>query len=253
MLIVDDNTNLDKVPAYLADEKLLQISKVSDKVQGNLHTNEIIHMTGNKWYRLRISMVDPAALPAKISFGEECEVRKVANDGVWLSTVPAEPNNDIWLTGASRADVAIKCQDESTITHTTLSSDSKTMFATIKVKGFDSDTPDPTPWKPRRPNSLMLDGKVAGNYTVTMTYPTITNSPYDINKPITSIASNRTQEWTLIDTAYHPLHLHLYHVQVVTPGGCGNHDVGQFYDTISWSDPCKVRSSARDSSSIVIF
>jgi suppressor of ftsI len=254
MLIVDDDTNLDKVPAYLADEKLLQISKVNGIVKGNSQRNVVIHMTGNKWYRLRISMVDPLGMEAEISFGAECEVRKVANDGVWLSTLPAEPDNNMLLTGASRADVAIKCQAESTIVHTTLSSGAKLDVATIKVKGFDLNTPDPTSWSPRRPDSLMLDGHaVAGEFNLTMNFTDLNNHAYNEEEPLLSIPWNTVQEWTLKKTGRHPLHLHLYHMQVVTSGGCGNHEEGQFYDTISSMDDCKVRFKTADFGERLIF
>ena len=207
-------------------------------------------MTRNKWYRLRISMVDPNALAQIISLGKDCDVRKVANDGVWLSTVPAELDRDISLTGASRADVAIKCKAKSTITH----SGSKTWMATIKVTGFDSNTPDPTSWSPRRPASLMLDGHdAAGEFTLTMDHHNLNKAKYNEEEPLISIPWNSVQEWTLKNTGNHPLHLHLYHMQVVTPGGCGNHEEGQFYDTISYLDPCKVRFKTADFGERLIF
>lgn len=53
-------------------------------------------------------------------------------------------------------------------------------------------------------------------------------------------------EWTLKGSGAHPFHLHLYHMLVVTPGGCGAHEFGEFYDTISASGDCKVRFRTAD-------
>ena len=36
-----------------------------------------------------------------------------------------------------------------------------------------------------------------------------------------------------MSTNFHPFHMHLYHMQIATPGGCGAHEEGEFYDTIS--------------------
>jgi len=257
MLIVDDNLELDGIPAYLKDEKLLQISKIGHVVKGNQHKNEVVNMTGNKWYRLRISMVDTKALAAKISFGSHCEVRKVANDGVWLSTVPAEPDNILYLTGASRADVAIRCQANSEITHTSLSTYSSTLVASIRIKGFEPQSSDPTPWSPRRSAGLMgLEGNVvAGKFEVVMLYPNLNESPYNPEKAIVDVLWDTVQEWTLFKTDRHPFHMHLYHMLVVTPGGCGIHEEGQFYDTIQAprGAPCTVRFKTADFGQRLIF
>ena len=50
------------------------------------------------------------------------------------------------------------------------------------------------------------------------------------------------------DSHRHPFHMHLYHMQVVTPGGCGDHVEGEYYDTIAGAKdrPCTVRSRTSD-------
>mmetsp|Transcript_12135 Transcript_12135/g.29294 ORF Transcript_12135/g.29294 Transcript_12135/m.29294 type:complete len:174 (+) Transcript_12135:77-598(+) len=49
----------------------------------------------------------------------------------------------------------------------------------------------------------------------------------------------------LCHSGAHPFHLHLYHMKIVSPGGCGAHKEGEFYDTIS-ANNCVVRFKAID-------
>lgn len=53
------------------------------------------------------------------------------------------------------------------------------------------------------------------------------------------------QQWQIIGSARHPFHLHVYHIQIATPGGCGDdYEYGEWYDTISASastSTCDVR------------
>ena len=64
--------------------------------------------------------------------------------------------------------------------------------------------------------------------------------------PQKTIAYDQVHEWELIGTSAHPFHIHLYHMQVVTPGGCGAHEEGEFYDTISSEERCTVRFKTAD-------
>mmetsp|Transcript_12113 Transcript_12113/g.19360 ORF Transcript_12113/g.19360 Transcript_12113/m.19360 type:complete len:196 (+) Transcript_12113:2-589(+) len=63
-----------------------------------------------------------------------------------------------------------------------------------------------------------------------------------------SINFNEVYEMQVWDTKEHPFHLHLYHMQIMTPGGCGSHIQGEFYDTISGANgqPCTVRFQTVD-------
>lgn len=49
-----------------------------------------------------------------------------------------------------------------------------------------------------------------------------------------------------MESGEHPFHLHLYHMLIVEKGGCGAHEEGEFYDTISSPGPCTVRFRASD-------
>lgn len=44
----------------------------------------------------------------------------------------------------------------------------------------------------------------------------------------------------------HPFHLHMYHMLIVSKGGCGMHKEGEFYDTIATPEDCQVRFFTED-------
>ena len=62
-------------------------------------------------------IADPDAKMKDVEIGPECEAVLMARDGVWRTAAPmALVNNTISLTGASRADLAVRCSADSTIT-----------------------------------------------------------------------------------------------------------------------------------------
>lgn len=73
-------------------------------------------LISNKWYRLRIAIMDPTGGGGTISASTGCVIALVAWDGVWRNTVPRAPGSSVTLpTGSSRADVAIKCTAAATL------------------------------------------------------------------------------------------------------------------------------------------
>ena len=66
--------------------------------------------------------------------------------------------------------------------------------------------------------------------------------------PIATLHYGSVQQWSLDYTQYHPFHLHGHHMQIVSPGGCGNvYDQGEWFDTVAAgydydiTTPCVVR------------
>ena len=135
MLVVDDTQ--DGIPAGVAnmEERLLAVGyldpagvagnggdtlisgtltstwTVNGAVDGNLCTPV------NEWQHWRVLIADPDAKIKTVTVGPECEAVLMARDGVWRTTAPlALPDNSIDLTGASRADLAVRCTDDSTLT-----------------------------------------------------------------------------------------------------------------------------------------
>ena len=73
--------------------------------------SKVIELHQGHWYRLRVAVVEPKATPRILSFnGGDCTIYKVASDGVWHSAdFTAYIGSSFELTGASRADFAIRC------------------------------------------------------------------------------------------------------------------------------------------------
>ena len=62
------------------------------------------------WYRLRILTVNPEAEPEIVSIPPECDAHAISHDGVYRFNPPKHREVRYFLTGASRADVAIICR-----------------------------------------------------------------------------------------------------------------------------------------------
>ena len=66
--------------------------------------------------------------------------------------------------------------------------------------------------------------------------------------PIATLHYGSVQQWSLDYTQYHPFHLHGHHMQIVSPGGCGNiYNQGEWFDTVAAgydydiTAPCVIR------------
>jgi len=99
LLIVEDNLELNPdTPEWASNERILQIyySDKEYKIWGNRKTNEAIDIDASQWYRLRVSTVDSDALPRNLTFHDDrayCMIHRVANDGIWRSSVPGPSSN----------------------------------------------------------------------------------------------------------------------------------------------------------------
>jgi hypothetical protein len=126
MLIVDDSA--DGIPANVAvmeereiilgfldpaargtggdqimDGTLSATWTVNGLVEGN------IIIPSNTWQHWRVLLADRAANMKTLEFGPGVEVMLLARDGVWRTVAPKEiTDNQLEMTGASRADFAIR-------------------------------------------------------------------------------------------------------------------------------------------------
>lgn len=66
---------------------------------------------------------------------------------------------------------------------------------------------------------------------LTLTADTVNGKVFDASTPLKEIKFNKTQEWDVMDSGIHPLHMHLYHFQIASPEGCGHHEYGEWYNT----------------------
>jgi len=251
VVVVSDDLASDDlgVVAWLENEDLRLIAATIDDVTtGNgIVGGDAVDLIADEWYRLRVVTVDPEGVDLELQLTEECEARAVAFDGVWLFDVPG-PNTDGFyvMTGASRVDLALRCWNSSVI----LLNDEPVMWLDV----VDGPTSIATPfannsytWEPRNRPTYLRDLRNVtvddDDVEIEITSTAINGLSYDPDVPLdATVYYDSVQEWTILGRSRHPFHLHVYHVQVVTPGGCGNHEEGQYYDVIYAPDvDCRVR------------
>lgn len=269
MLIVEDGSNVGDgvdagVDAFLKNEKIFIASNHED-VWGSFIVNgveegiEAYNFRTDEWYRLRILTVnlDDHSSSRTVSFGEECETYAIAHDGIFRFEVPApEAQKDFSIGDASRLDVAIRCAFDSAI------SINGQKVATIKAGPPLKKSVVPSPfkssiegesWSSTRPEYLAdLRGITHyQSFSFKVDETNINGQQYSLNDPFCpgggDVEYGSIFEWEM-NLAYHPLHLHIYPMQVVSENNeCGdNHEYGEFYDTITLNNEqgrkhCKVR------------
>jgi hypothetical protein len=219
-----------------------------------------------EWEHWRVLLADRDARLKTLSVGPECDVALMARDGVWRTEVPKYlPTNEIELTGASRADLAVRCSADSTI------SVNSTVVATVvaddsvdpnKVVGPYPVYNDPTNsnydtnafWLSFRPPYLDdLRDPEGGppveveNRSVNMGARTVNGKKFDVNEPTFRFPAGSIQEWNIKGARNHPFHQHVYHVQM--NGACGPFEDGEYYDTVAGN--CLVRFNLNPTTSSV--
>ena len=206
----------------------------------NGHVNGAMEVPYGTWHHWRVLLADRDAKAKTFSVGPGCEIALMARDGVWRTEVPKLlPTNSISLTGASRADLAVNCTANSSI------SVGGQQVASINV---DQGTADPGPspfnaadttWFSERPNYLQdLRNKTPNHQdTINMGARTVAGSKWDHAVPNFTLETNGVQEFKLKGATNHPFHLHIYHVQV--QGNCGDFEDGEYYDVVAGN--CTIR------------
>jgi FtsP/CotA-like multicopper oxidase with cupredoxin domain len=217
---------------------------VNGAVEGNLCT------PADEWQHWRVLLADRDAKRKTLSVGESCEVALLARDGVWRSTAPKPlPDNAIELTGASRADLAVRCSADSTIevdgtvVANVYADDSLPSDSSVGPYDFASNPIDGT-WEASRPHYLRdLRGEIGPvqTQTISMGARTINGGKFELDVPTFAIDQPGLQEWTIKGATNHPFHLHIYHVQM--QGACGDFEDGEYYDTVA-ANGCEVRFDA---------
>lgn len=267
MLIIDDSG--DNIPSQVSamDEKHLVVAYLDPAVagtggdtliQGNLSPTWTVNgMVGgetkipaNTWQHWRVLLADRDAREKTVSIGEGCEVALMARDGVWRTEAPkALPTRSLSLTGASRADLAVRCSSASTLNV------GSTKVADITIEGTPNSLVYPFAnidgtgvWSADRPTYLRdLSAETAiGTETIRLGARTINGSKFDHTEPNFTLDPNGVQQWRLQGAANHPFHLHIYHVQVM--GDCGSYEDGEYYDVIAGN--CTLRFDLGSSSSV---
>jgi FtsP/CotA-like multicopper oxidase with cupredoxin domain len=201
-------------------------------------------MPGDEWEHWRVLIADRDSKLRTLSVGPACEVEMLARDGVWRTTAPLNlPTNEITITGASRVDLAVRCNPNTTSTVTVngnlVANAVAGASAPTVASPYDPNSADGT-WSAIRPAYLRdLRGEpVAASETISMGARTINGSKFDGAVPNQIIDAPGVQEWLIKGATNHPFHLHVYHMQM--NGACGDFEDGEYYDTIAASG-CLVR------------
>ena len=205
-------------------------------------------MPANEWQHWRVLLADRNAMEKTVGVGASCEVKLLARDGVWRTTAPKDlPTNDISITGASRADFAVRCSGDSEITI------NGTKVADVFTIGTGDSSVHPyaadgvSMWSAKRPTYLrdLRNETGVNTETVNMGARTVNGSKFDPNEPTFALPADQVQDWSVKGAARHPFHLHVYHVQSQNCGG--DFEDGEFYDVVASN--CNVRFDLSNSNS----
>ncbi len=257
MMIVDDAA--DGIPANVAamDERHMVFGFLDPSTAGtggdtlvggtlaptwtlNGKKDANVCMPPDTWQHWRVLLADRDARLMDFDIGPNCEMALMARDGVWRTEAPKMlVDNSIALTGASRADIAVRCSADSTI------SIAGQQEAQIFVDGTPDAAPHPFgedgsfPWQAHRPVYLrdLKSEPVTGSETVRMGARSINGQQFNKNVPTLTATADGVQAWNLKGALNHPFHLHIYHVQM--DGACGDFEDGEFYDVVAGN--CGVR------------
>ena len=271
MVLIDDAA--DGIPSNVAamEEKLLTLGYLDPSVSGtggdmlvsgslspgwnvNGTVDGNICMPTNTWQHWRL-LVAAADVKAKaVEVGSQCEVALLARDGVWRTMVPKDlTTNTLSLTGGSRADIAVRCSADSTLSvgGTVVAN----IYADAGLPQVPANVANPyaadgsSQWASFRPGYLrdLRNEPVTNFESVSMGARTINGSKFDILEPTFITQADGVQEWNVKGATNHPFHLHVFHFQAQTD--CGEYEAGEYYDTIAAS--CNVRFDLNPQTSTV--
>ena len=252
MIIIDDANDNIPAPVAAMEEKVLQMAKIDPTVAGlggdqlisgtmsdaRWMVNGIIGgeicMPPNTWQHWRVSVADPMAMLRDVSFGPECDVMVLSRDGVWRTVAPLDlTDNTLKLTGASRADFAIRASGNSIVKMGNMT------IATISVNGVADPAPHPfdtdgvSQWSATRPNYLrdLRNEPIVHNESISMGARTVNGTKFDHMVPNLTLPTTDVQEWSLSGNVRHPFHLHIYHVQALVDDR--DFEAGEYYDVVA--------------------
>ncbi len=197
----------------------------------------------NEWQHWRVLLADRSATEKTLAVGSTCEVALLARDGVWRTTAPKVlSTRSISITGASRADLAVRCTSDSVLTV------NGATVANIYVNGDGNTAVGPysegsggTTWSASRPAYLRdLRGVPSASLNmldVRMGARTLNGKAFNHDVPTFTLPATKVQEWNVSGNTQHPFHLHVYHFQAQNCSG--SFENGEYYDTLT--SACAVR------------
>jgi len=258
LIIIDDSQ--DQIPANVAamEERHVLIGYLDPSVAGNGgdtivagtfqagwtvngKVNGDLTLPPNTWQHWRVLLADRDAKTKDVTIGPSCEVMLLARDGVWRTSAPkALPTRTVNLTGASRADLAVRCSGNSDIKV------ANATVANIIVAGTANPAPHPfaadgvSMWSATRPSYLrdLRNETNVNSLRIGMGARSVNGVKFDVNTPLFTLNADAVQDWSIKGAVNHPFHLHVYHFQAMA--GCGgDFEEGEYYDTLAGS--CSIR------------
>ena len=182
------------------------------------------------WQHWRVLLADSDARTKDVTIGANCETMLLARDGVWRTSVLKDlPTRTLNLTGASRADLAVRCSGDSDIQV------DNTTVANVLVNGLPIRAlilSQPTESPRGRPPALHTFATCAGNRASiprisASAARTINGEKFDVNTPTFTLDADAVQEWSIQGATNHPFHLHVYHFQALSDAG--DFEAGEYY------------------------
>lgn len=142
-------------------------------VNANQEGTNAYDLVAGKWYRMRIMTASAGGEPEIVTVSPDCDAYALAHDGVYRFEPPKAREEQYWLNGASRIDLALKCDSagEYGITITDgfwgrnasawdgVGWEGAQVIAVLNVVAGDASGPGPflpggEPWVSYRPNYL---------------------------------------------------------------------------------------------------
>ena len=250
LIIIEDNPRINPdLPLWASYERVIQIFRNENKYLANGETSYDVTVERNRWFRLRVSVIDLDGLISHISI-DGCQFMKVATDGIWASVVPQPPRRSYPLTGSSRSDFVVQCPN---ISNYPIRYNGREVGRVVTTHA-SSQHIALEQWRPQLPPSLQSLREAVvprqNMFDVTMSSRGVNGRAWNKDVPLHTIAYDEVHEWSIWRSDVHPFHMHLYHVMVVSRGGCGEmHQEGEIYDTISGADfegRCRIRFKTAD-------
>ena len=265
-IIIDDSQ--DQIPANVAamEERQILIGYLDPAAAGtggdtivagtfqpgwtvNGAVNSDLVMPPDTWQHWRVLLADTDARTKDVTVGTNCETKLLARDGVWRTSAPKDlPTRTINLTGASRADLAVRCSGNSDIRV------DNTTVANIVINGTADPGPHPfaadgvSVWSAARPEYLRdLRAETEVHIEdISMGARTINGEKFDHDVALFTLNTDAVQEWSIQGGTNHPFHLHVYHFQALLDSG--DFEAGEYYDTIAANGPVRFDLNAATSS-----
>jgi FtsP/CotA-like multicopper oxidase with cupredoxin domain len=219
-----------------------------------MNTPPRVSLVANQWYRFRIALSIPAGDDTIFSFPDICEVREMARDGMWLSSVPATQLSSYTISSPSRVDLAVRCTVPNDAVYLNWGTTRlQLLIATGTANSGTPYGPNSSTWQPLRPdympdlrNAVVQQRNFIAATTNGISWNGAPAIGFNMNDDIATLQFDRNYEMVFTATSSHPIHLHIYPMQLVgrwinnsvQPGNCGKYRVGEWYDSI-------IESSAR--------